>query len=57
MDILGGIFWNILEGYVDRVIYRDFIVNRRFFIYCSLATAYKYGSDTAFGDESGLAYW
>ena len=24
---------------MDRVIYRDYLVNRRFFIYCSLATA------------------
>ena len=36
-----GIFWGFfktfLEGSVDRVIYRDNIVNRRFFIYCSLA--------------------
>ena len=28
-----------LEGFVDHVIYRDYIVNRRFFIYSSLATA------------------
>ena len=34
----GEIFWEIfLEGFVDRVIYRDYIVNRRFFIDCSLA--------------------
>ena len=26
-----------LEGSVDLIIYRDYIVNRRFFIYCSLA--------------------
>ena len=35
---LGGFFQTFLEGSVDRVIYRDYIVNRRFFIYCSLAT-------------------
>ena len=37
-----GIFWGFfetfLEGSVDHIIYRDYIVNRRFFIYCSLAT-------------------
>ena len=34
-----GIFWNIfLEGSVDLIIYRDCIVNQRFFAYCSLAT-------------------
>ena len=27
----------IVEGCVDLIIYRDYIVNRRFFIYCSLA--------------------
>ena len=27
-----------LEGSVDHINYRDYIVNRRFFIYCSLAT-------------------
>ena len=33
----GGLFKTFLEGSVDRVIYRDYIVNRRFFIDCSLA--------------------
>ena len=28
-----------LEGFVDHVIYRDYIVNRRLFIYCSLASS------------------
>ena len=28
---------NFLEGSVDHVIYRDYTVNRRFFIYCSPA--------------------
>ena len=32
-----------LEGSVERVIYRDFIVNRRFFIDCSLATEVSAG--------------
>ena len=36
--ICGGFFRTFLEGSVDRVIYRDYIVNRHFFIYCSLAT-------------------
>ena len=36
--ICGGFFRTFLEGSVDRVIYRDYIVNGRFFIYCSLAT-------------------
>ena len=31
-------FKTFFEGSVDRVIYRDYIVNRHFFIYCSLAT-------------------
>ena len=33
-----GFLKTFLEGSVDRVIYRDYKVNRRFFIYCSLAT-------------------
>ena len=33
-----GFFKTFLEGSVDLIIYRDYIVNRRFFIYCSLAT-------------------
>ena len=32
-----GFFETLLEGSVDLTIYRDYIVNRRFFIYCSLA--------------------
>ena len=32
-----GIFGTFLEGSVD-LSFRDYIVNRRFFIYCSLAT-------------------
>ena len=39
MDFLGGFFETFLEGSVDLIIYRDYIVNRRFFIYCSLASA------------------
>ena len=31
-------FETFVEGSVDRVIYRNYKVNRRFFIYCSLAT-------------------
>ena len=34
-----GFFETFLEGSVDRVIYRDYIVNWRFFIYCSLTTS------------------
>ena len=34
----GGFFETFLEGSVDHIIYRDYTVNRRFFIYCSLAT-------------------
>ena len=30
-EIWGGFFKTFLEGSVDRVIYRDYIVNRRFF--------------------------
>ena len=32
-----GIFKTFLEGSVDHIIYRDYIANRRSFIYCSLA--------------------
>ena len=32
-----GFFKTFLEGSLDRVIYRDYKVNRRFFIHCSLA--------------------
>ena len=32
-----GIFETFSEGSVDHIIYRDYIVNRRFFSYCSLA--------------------
>ena len=35
--IFSGIFETFLEGSVDRVIDRDYIVNRSFSIYCSLA--------------------
>ena len=35
---LGGFFLTFLEGSVDHIIYRDYKVNRRFFIYSSLAT-------------------
>ena len=31
-------FETFLEGFVDRVIYRDYIVNQRLIIYCNLAT-------------------
>ena len=31
-----GLKKTFLEGFVDHVIYGDYIVNRRFFIYCSL---------------------
>ena len=42
---IGGIFYEtFLEGSVDRVIYWDYIVNRRFFIYCRLAISER-GSD------------
>ena len=33
----GGFLKTFLDGSVDRVIYRDYIVNRCFFIYRSLA--------------------
>ena len=35
-----GIFGTFLEGSVD-LSFRDYIVNRRFFIYCSLACRVK----------------
>ena len=35
--IFGGFFLTFLEGSVDHIIYRDYIVIRRSFIYCSLA--------------------
>ena len=34
----GGFFETFLEGSVDHILYRDYIVNRRSFIYWSLAT-------------------
>ena len=44
-----GIFWwffeTFLEGSVDHIIYRDYIVNRRSFIYCSLATLTDHSTD------------
>ena len=40
--IFGGFFKTFLEGSVDLIIYRDYIVNRRFFIYCSLAWTVKW---------------
>ena len=36
--IFGVFFKTFLEGSVDHIIYRDYKVNRRFFIYSSLAT-------------------
>ena len=33
----GGLFETFLEGYVNLIIYRNYIANRRSFIYCSLA--------------------
>ena len=33
------LFETFLEGSVDHVIHRDYIVNRRYFIYCSLASS------------------
>ena len=35
--MFGGFFDTFSEGSVDRVIYRDYIVNLRAFIYCILA--------------------
>ena len=32
----GGFFKTFLEGSMDHIIYRDYIANRRSFIYCSL---------------------
>ena len=52
--ILGGFFETFLEGSVDHVIYRDYMVSRCFFIYCSLA--YKVGSD-ACQHLAGTAGW
>ena len=37
MDFLGGFFETFLEGSVDHIVYKDYIVNRRFFIYCGQA--------------------
>ena len=42
-----GFLKTFLEGSVDRVIYRDYIVNRRFFIYCSLASTPRGKEKTA----------
>ena len=35
----GGGSETFLEGFVDHIIYRDYIANRRSFIYCSLASS------------------
>ena len=37
-NFFGGFFKTFLEGSVDQVIYRDYVVNRRSFIDCSLAS-------------------
>ena len=37
VEYLGDFLKTFLEEFVDLIIYRDYIVNRRFFIYCSLA--------------------
>ena len=65
-----GIFWGFLEifleGSVDHVIYRDYIVNRRFFIYCSLATTTIESHDQQLfldcvpcgpGESTGVVNW
>ena len=44
--ILGGIFKAFLEGSVDHIIYMDYIVNCRSFIYCSLATTQESSTAT-----------
>ena len=41
VELFGDFLKTFLEGSVDLIIYRDYIVNRRFFIYCSLATICK----------------
>ena len=38
MEFWGDFFKTFLEGSVEHIIYRDYVVNRRFFIYCSLAS-------------------
>ena len=37
----GEVFEKFFEESVDHIIYRDYIANRRSFIYCSLATALR----------------
>ena len=39
MEFFCGFLKTFLEGSVDRVIYRNFIVSQRLFIYCNLACA------------------
>ena len=42
----GGVFFTtFLEGSVDHVIYKDYIVNWHFFIYCNLATTQSLAED------------
>ena len=36
--VYGGFLKTFLEGSIDHIIYRDYIVNGRFLIYCSLVT-------------------
>ena len=45
------IFSNILEGSVDHIIYRDYIANRRSFIYCSLACMSTSGMEGGTGSK------
>ena len=47
MEFWGDFLKTFLEGAVDHFIYRDYIVNRRFFIYCSLACVMEYNNSSA----------
>ena len=50
----GGDFETVLEGSVDHIIYRDYIANRRLFIYCCLATS---GKGQAWSSLSPRGQW
>ena len=54
----GGFFKTFLEGSVDHIIYRNDLVNRRSFIYCSLACSVQQQSERPVDSEQYQnEYW
>ena len=52
----GGFLKTFLEGSVDHIIYRDYTVNRRSFIYCTLATKPQ-PTDQGFAQTPSHGLW